>query len=250
MSEPGEIEPCDPEDVAHYIEVWKQTVSVQQHFNEIEWRIRGLALTAATFALGAAAVAAKDGDAFAATLVLVIGLLLWFSFYFVDRYWYHPLLIGSVLHGHKVEDVLRGSLPHADLARSISNASPVDRPFLVRWFTFGNNAAGERRRPTQLHSSEKLTWFYGFGAAALLLAATGLCLGALVMKDQPAKDPIVVRIQRGPGEGQATSTPPTPTTPPDERSGTRSRVPSPIGTHPGQPRPTSATPSVREAGDG
>lgn len=28
------------ERVGHYIEMWKQTVTVQQHFNDIEWRIR------------------------------------------------------------------------------------------------------------------------------------------------------------------------------------------------------------------
>ena len=56
----------DDEKVGHYIEIWKQTVTVQQHFNDIEWRIRGLALTAATFALGAAAIAAKDGNSFVA----------------------------------------------------------------------------------------------------------------------------------------------------------------------------------------
>ena len=35
--------------VGHYIEMWKQATQVNQHFNEIEWRIRGLALTVATF---------------------------------------------------------------------------------------------------------------------------------------------------------------------------------------------------------
>lgn len=50
----------DEDRVKHYIELWKQTVAVQQHFNDIEWRIRQLALTALTFALGAAAVAARE----------------------------------------------------------------------------------------------------------------------------------------------------------------------------------------------
>src|SRR5450631_686527 len=38
--------------VGHYIDMWKLSVEVQMHFNDIEWRIRGLALTVATFALG------------------------------------------------------------------------------------------------------------------------------------------------------------------------------------------------------
>ncbi len=49
------------QEIGHYIDMWKQAVEVQMHFNDIEWRIRGLALTVATFALGAAGVAAKDG---------------------------------------------------------------------------------------------------------------------------------------------------------------------------------------------
>ena len=36
----------DDEKVKHYIELWKQTVTVQQHFNDLEWRIRGLTLDA------------------------------------------------------------------------------------------------------------------------------------------------------------------------------------------------------------
>lgn len=39
----------DDDRVRHYIELWKQTVAVQQHFNDLEWRIRQLALTALTF---------------------------------------------------------------------------------------------------------------------------------------------------------------------------------------------------------
>src|SRR3954454_5849013 len=97
----------DDERCSRYIDLWKQTVEVQQHFNDLEWRIRGLALTAATFALGASAVAAKDGTKFHGVSlgagVLIAGLILWFGFYFVDRYWYHPLLIGSVKHGEELE---------------------------------------------------------------------------------------------------------------------------------------------------
>ena len=53
----------DDDKVPFYLDMWKQTVTVQQHFNDIEWRIRGLALTVLTFALGAAGVASKDSTA-------------------------------------------------------------------------------------------------------------------------------------------------------------------------------------------
>src|SRR4051794_9635050 len=80
------------------VELWKQTIAVQQHFNDLSWRIRGLALTALTFTLGAAAVAAQKAVAvrlfgFAVQLsflVALAGLVLWCSFFYVDRLWYHP----------------------------------------------------------------------------------------------------------------------------------------------------------------
>jgi len=115
-----------------YVELWKQTIAVQQHFNDIGWRIRQLALTALTFALGAAAVAAKDrvtvsifgvGLQLSSTL-LAFGLILWLSFYFVDQVWYHCLLIGSVRHGEALEESIREFLPEAGLTGSISKASP------------------------------------------------------------------------------------------------------------------------------
>ena len=102
------------QEVGYYIDMWKQSVEVQMHFNDIEWRIRGLALTVATFALGAAGVAAKDGTRVGpvslGALVIVIGLLLWYAFYFVDRVWYHPLLKACVTQGNEVEEILTRGL--------------------------------------------------------------------------------------------------------------------------------------------
>ena len=111
--------PLTPDqEVGHYIDMWKQSVEVQMHFNDIEWRIRGLALTVATFALGAAGVAAKDGTRVGwfslGALVIVIGLLLWYAFYFVDRAWYHPLLKASVAHGTQFEkEIKKGEVIYA-----------------------------------------------------------------------------------------------------------------------------------------
>lgn len=178
--------------MTHYVEMWKQTVTVQQHFNDIEWRIRGLALTAATFAIGAAAVATKDGKTFAAGTVLAIGLLLWYAFYFVDRYWYHPLLKASVDQGHKLEAELASHLPAADLTQTISAGSPIDRPRLVRALSLPKN------RDKKLHSVDKLIWFYRIGAVALALAA-GALLAQPLFSDSPSpnpKRPIIIKIDQ------------------------------------------------------
>lgn len=171
-SDPGRL--TTDQQVAHYIDIWKQSVSVQMHFNDIEWRIRGLALTVATFALGAAAVAARDGAQIGGlslgSLVLVIGLLLWYAFYFVDRVWYHPLLRGAVEQGTDIEAEIRKHLPRAGMTAKITERSAQPMPWVARKLT--------KRR--EMHSDDKLRWFYSVGALALGLAALGLQIGVSV----------------------------------------------------------------------
>ncbi|MFR9773775.1 hypothetical protein [Nocardia sp. SC052] len=162
----------EEKDIPHYLEMWKKTVEVQQHFNDLEWRIRGLAMTVLTFAFGAAAVAAKDSTAVKvfgwslqlSCLVLVLGLVLWMSFYFVDKVWYHRLLAGAVEHGTQLEQELRTQLPHAGLTRQIGESSPQ----VIRIFSWRK----------ELRSTGKLRLFYAIGAAALLVAAIALQLGS------------------------------------------------------------------------
>lgn len=116
------------EAVGHYVTMWKTSIEVQQHFNGIEWRIRGLALTVATFALGAAGVAAKDkstlGPISLGSAVLILGLILWYAFYFVDRLWYHPLLKAAVAEGTQLENAISQYLPEAHLTAGITQRSP------------------------------------------------------------------------------------------------------------------------------
>lgn len=148
----------------HYVELWKQTVAVQQHFNDLEWRIRGLALTALTFTMGAAGVAAEKGlrvdvsgfSVSVSSAICVGGLFLWADFWFVDRIWYHRLLIGAVKHGEELEDELSRYLPRAGLTKAISKSSPSLLKF----------PAG---KSYLLHSSRKLGVFYVWGAIPLVL---------------------------------------------------------------------------------
>lgn len=162
----------DDERLKHYIELWKQTVVVQQHFNDIEWRIRQLALTALTFALGAAAVAAREKTAvmifgFSVQLsstLLFFGLILWLSFYFVDQVWYHRLLIGAVKHGEELERAIQAYLPEAGLTQAISKSSPYR-------ISIGR---GRLRWTWLVHSKVKLRVFYAIGSLALMLSAIAL----------------------------------------------------------------------------
>lgn len=178
--------------VGHYISMWKQSVEVQQHFNDIEWRIRGLALTVATFALGAAGFAAKDrtevGQVSLGAVIVLVGLILWYAFYFVDRAWYHPLLKAAVASGTLLEDEIKKSLPAAGMTRAITDGSPYRPSRVVR---FLSRTSGEMR------SDDKLVWFYKVGAAALILVTVGLQAAALATDPSgPDQKPQIV-IDRG-----------------------------------------------------
>jgi hypothetical protein len=169
------------EQMTHYVDMWKKSVEVQQHFNDIEWRIRGLALTVATFAIGAAGVAAKDGTKVGAvslgTLVVLVGLILWYAFYFVDRVWYHPLLQAAVDHGMQIEVEIKRHLPLAGMTSSIKARSPQSVGKILRFVS---------RKPI-MHSADKLNWFYGVGALAFVVAALALQLGAWLDDGDSAK---------------------------------------------------------------
>jgi hypothetical protein len=162
-----------PEDSAKLqVEAWKTTVQVQQHFNEIEWKIRGLAITLLTAVLGAAALAINyktnlhvfGCEVHLAAVLLVAGVVGWLLFYFVDQVWYHRLLIGAVRHGEDLEGLLDSAVEGFGLTRRISQESP---------YTF--NVLGH---DAILHSRHKLQVFYGVVAVLLCALAVAVQIGS------------------------------------------------------------------------
>jgi hypothetical protein len=165
-----------------YVDLWKQAVDVQQHFNDIEIRIRSLALTVLTFAVGAAAVAIKDNtlvevihtDFHLSAIILFLGALLWLVFYFVDQVWYHRLLVGSVNYATVLEQEI-AKLLHRDPKEGLTQAISASSPYPFKIGFRGHNLVA-----WQIHSAAKLKIFYwiiaalliGFGTAAQV-AATG-----------------------------------------------------------------------------
>ena len=116
------------------VEVWKKTIDVQQHFNDIEMRIRNFAVTMLAAVIGAAGVALKDPaptasifsiDIRLAAWILFAGLIAWLAFYFMDRWWYHRLLQGAVKHAQSIENQMRDIVPSLNLSNSIRKASPI-----------------------------------------------------------------------------------------------------------------------------
>ena len=150
------------------IEIWKKTVDVQQHFNDIEMKIRNLAMTFIVALVGAVGFSIKEkitlgsgGDATSFPAVLLFaGVLIWMFFWFMDRHWYHRLLYGSVRQGMLIEKKLKKSGYEASLTDSIGQESPI-------------YIAGRKMR-----SPNKIDFFY-FSLGALLLSSGCYFVNAL-----------------------------------------------------------------------
>ena len=86
------------------VDAWKTTVSVQQHFNDLELRIRNFAITFTTAVLGLAGLALKELSSSPLPVALLfIGALGWGAFYFMDRFWYHRFLDAAGEQAGKIE---------------------------------------------------------------------------------------------------------------------------------------------------
>jgi hypothetical protein len=175
----------DKERIGFVLRIWEKTVDVQQHFNDIEMKIRNAAITVMAALLGATGFALKEhlvirfGN-FAvpvAASLLVTALLTWAAFYFVDEHWYHRLLYGAVRHGQKVEDSLKGILPEISLTGSIGGHSPFK---IFRW---------------EVHSVAKMRLFYG--AVGVAIIAFGVLI-AWAENSGPGRDAVQpISVQTG-----------------------------------------------------
>lgn len=147
------------------LEVWKVTIEVQKHFNDLSMRVRGIAVTVLGAFLAAAGYALKEhkivefggASVSLAGLILTSAFICWFAFFLMDRLWYHRLLKAAVMHGRKVETALETSIPVIGLTRTIDAESPL----------FG------------LRAGHRLSAFYMVFAVVLILAA-GVAFGQAI----------------------------------------------------------------------
>jgi len=139
------------------MEAWKKAVDVQQHFNDIELRIRNLALTVLGGVLSVAGLILKDAPTSPLPGFLVIGGgILCGAFYFMDRWWYHRLLHGAVEGGRIIETfVIENSGVPIGLAHKIKETSGI-----ATWFG-------------KMRSDHKINVFY----LTLVLVAAGFAAG-------------------------------------------------------------------------
>jgi hypothetical protein len=164
------VPPAAPPLGAGQIEIWKKIVDVQQHFNDLELRIRNFALIVTGAFLGLGGYAIKDAgvvklfglEVSIAGLVVVSAIFPLAAFYFMDRLWYHRLLDGSVYAGIEAETALKDLGYKVDLGSKIKEHSPFKL-----WLT----------KKKMIRSATKMDLFYAILAGSLLLVAGFLGFG-------------------------------------------------------------------------
>ncbi|MDZ5696689.1 hypothetical protein [Chelativorans sp. M5D2P16] len=189
------VSPAQPSLGAGQVEIWKKIVDVQQHFNDLELRIRNFALIVTGAFLGLGGYAIKDAgivkllgfEVSIAGLVVVSAIFPLAAFYFMDRLWYHRLLDGSVDAGIEAETALKDLGYKVDLGSKIKQRSPFKL-----WLT----------KKTMIHSAMKMDLFYAILAGSLLLIAAFLGFG---IRPQPVADKTQPAAAGAPPAGVATN---------------------------------------------
>jgi hypothetical protein len=127
------------------IEAWKKTVDVQQHFNDIQIRIRNFAITVLTAVLAAAGVATQQHTSvtFAIPLVgetihtllavwiLGAGVIALMAVY-ITELGYHQLLKGAVEHADSIQNRLEKIEPLVSM--SIALGDTIGRNSAIYFF--------------------------------------------------------------------------------------------------------------------
>ncbi|AMG59504.1 hypothetical protein [Pantoea vagans] len=123
------------------VDIWKQVIGTQQHFNDLAMKIRNFAILILSAFIGAIGVSFKSGFAFplfghyiSASFFLSIGAAcIWLLFFFVDIYWFHPLLVGSVNKGIEIEEKIGPELKEfIDLTHVVGRESPKEVKFSIK----------------------------------------------------------------------------------------------------------------------
>jgi len=109
--------------------------------------------------------------------------------------WYHQLLRASVAQTELLEAEIKKSLPLAGLAEAITAGSPYKPGPLVRVLSRTNSATRQGNTfpgDGEMHSTDKLQWFYRVGAAAL--AGVAIALQVYSLTTEPSSEPTNVVV--------------------------------------------------------
>lgn len=166
------VRPDKQENLKNTVEIWKKVVDVQQHFNDLELRIRNYALTLFTAVVAGIGLLEKEKIQLnliglgipASTLLGFAGILTLAAFWYMDRYWYHKLLLGAVKQGQFIETIHAGVLPELGLTTAIGKSSPQT----ISW---------DKKTLLTIHSSNKYWIFYGLLFTPLIMLTFALFFG-------------------------------------------------------------------------
>lgn len=166
------------------VEVWKKIVDVQQHFNDLEMKVRNFGILIISAFISAVGVSLKSNyevNIFTlslpvGSLIALVALFVWNLVFFVDVYWYHPLLKGAVVKGIAIENEIKKQLPEINLTETIGEASSIK--FL--WWK-------------ELHSTSKAKIFYNGVSIALLAIAISLIFFSNNKK--PSSEPVKIESE-------------------------------------------------------
>ncbi|KHT31883.1 hypothetical protein [Pectobacterium carotovorum] len=155
------------------VDIWKQVINTQQHFNDLGMKIRNFAILILSAFIGAIGVSFKSGYSMpifgyptsVSTILSFGAALIWLLFFFVDVYWYHPLLVGAVKKGMDIEKNIGDELKDIiNLTHYVGKESPV------------------KIRKLELHSKHKAKVFY-LGVFSILIFSSVF----LIFLDTPEK---------------------------------------------------------------
>ncbi|MGH6727890.1 MAG: hypothetical protein ACREB8_15310 [Pseudolabrys sp.] len=148
------------------VELWKTAIEVEQHFNTIEMTVRNIFATIVIALIAGVGYSLKENIELAhsisfAPLVCLAAIFITALFYFVDRYWYHPLLVGSVIEATRLEEeISKISDVSIKLSKQISDKSPVRLPKWLEPIALKFIMEKRFQENRKLHSDGKIELFY------------------------------------------------------------------------------------------
>lgn len=147
------------------IDTWSKVVDVQQHFNNISLKIRNLYLTVFTFIIAGLGYLLKekitiqlfDYPIKLEFLFCFLGALIMYSFYLMDKYWYHKFLKGASIQAGFIETKWYKKFSEMGLSNAISKASNYDLKHKI----FGKKSNSNRRFNAFYKPSILILFFLG-----------------------------------------------------------------------------------------
>jgi hypothetical protein len=205
----AQAQPVDDQDRDRAVEAWKQTISVQMHFNEICMKIRNTAITMLVGAIGLAAYSTKEMmevEVFGfrvqiGALIAIVGLVGWAAFWSMDRHWYHMFLRAAGVHAGSIETRWRKRLPELLLSSQITETS---RRYLFKKRKKHLILKKWKEEGIKFDSGRRLDTFYAIGGLVLLITAFVIAYGHVESVDKPELAPAAA----APSAASVPATPP------------------------------------------